>query len=171
MVQHGPAAVSMEPLARKLGVTKGSAYWHFSNRKDLLKATLEYWEAEHTEAVIAMLRAEDDPLARLRTLMMFTFEEIAEGSVVLALQADASDDVVRPVLDRVSARRLSYLREQFAALGFDAEEAQTRATLAYAAYLGHVPLARSAPAALPSSPEARSAYVDAVVRALTAPRP
>lgn len=44
--ERGVGAVAVEPLAKKLGVTKGSFYWHFENRDALLKATLERWEEE-----------------------------------------------------------------------------------------------------------------------------
>ena len=43
---RGPNGVRVEPLARDLGVTKGSFYWHFSDRDDLLEALLVEWEQE-----------------------------------------------------------------------------------------------------------------------------
>ena len=43
--EQGVAAVAVEPLARRLGVTKGSFYWHFPSRDALLQAALERWEA------------------------------------------------------------------------------------------------------------------------------
>src|SRR5262245_7462490 len=44
--RRGPDAVRVEPLARALGVTKGSFYWHFRDRSDLLEALLKEWEDE-----------------------------------------------------------------------------------------------------------------------------
>ena len=32
IAEDGVTAVAVEPLARSLGVTKGSFYWHFANR-------------------------------------------------------------------------------------------------------------------------------------------
>ena len=40
----GVASIQVELLARELGVTKGSFYWHFPSREALLSATLSYWE-------------------------------------------------------------------------------------------------------------------------------
>jgi AcrR family transcriptional regulator len=40
----GLGAVAVEPLARTLGVTKGSFYAHFSTRDDLIDAALASWE-------------------------------------------------------------------------------------------------------------------------------
>src|SRR5262249_32384697 len=44
----GLAAVNVQSLARTLGVTKGSFYWHFADREALLKATLARWEESYT---------------------------------------------------------------------------------------------------------------------------
>ena len=43
MVARGLDGVAVEPLARELGVTKGSFYWHFANRDALLDAALQLW--------------------------------------------------------------------------------------------------------------------------------
>ena len=40
LLHRGPDAVRVEPLARGLGVTKGSFYWHFKDRNALLEALL-----------------------------------------------------------------------------------------------------------------------------------
>jgi len=46
LLHRGPDAVRVEPLARGLGVTKGSFYWHFKDRNALLEALLREWEEE-----------------------------------------------------------------------------------------------------------------------------
>jgi AcrR family transcriptional regulator len=46
LLQHGPDGVRVEPLAKDLGVTKGSFYWHFKDRNDLLEALIKEWEEE-----------------------------------------------------------------------------------------------------------------------------
>lgn len=40
----GAAAVAVEPLAARLGATKGSFYWHFRSREQLIAEALEFWE-------------------------------------------------------------------------------------------------------------------------------
>ena len=62
------AAVAVEPLARRLGVTKGSFYWHFPSRDALLVAALERWEKVEQETVFGQLEPIPDPRERLRAL-------------------------------------------------------------------------------------------------------
>ena len=49
----GLAAVAVEPLAKRLGVTKGSFYWHFSSRDALIEATLKRWGEDDSSDVIS----------------------------------------------------------------------------------------------------------------------
>jgi AcrR family transcriptional regulator len=41
---HGVETVRVEILARNLGATKGSFYWHFKDREELLARMLFHWE-------------------------------------------------------------------------------------------------------------------------------
>ncbi|WP_447003647.1 TetR/AcrR family transcriptional regulator [Saccharothrix isguenensis] len=145
LAEGGVAAVAVEPLAARLGATKGSAYWHFPNREALLKATLERWERKRTEAVIEVVESVPDPLAKLRLLFGTVLEGIEDSAVELALLAAKEDPVVAPVLRRVTDRRIGYLEELFGELGFPADQSHQRAVLAYSVYLGQAQLLSSAP--------------------------
>jgi CubicO group peptidase (beta-lactamase class C family) len=46
LLKRGADGVRVEPLAAFLGVTKGSFYWHFIDRAELLEALLVEWEEE-----------------------------------------------------------------------------------------------------------------------------
>ncbi len=65
----GLAAVGVEPLAARLGATKGSFYWHFENRDALLEAAIRRWEKETTTDVVAEITAaRDAPASQFRRL-------------------------------------------------------------------------------------------------------
>src|SRR5690349_4100538 len=74
----GPDAVRVEPLANALGVTKGSFYWHFSDRRALLEALLDEWEQEH-ELAIGALSSLDGPDA-LRELIEFIGPRVTDAA-------------------------------------------------------------------------------------------
>jgi AcrR family transcriptional regulator len=167
LAEGGLAAIAIEPLAARLGATKGSAYWHFPNREALVRAALEYWEAAQTDAVIAWVEVAGDPREQLRLLLVAAFTDAESGRVQLALHAAAADPVVAPVLARVTERRIGYLTMLYTKIGFPPEDAARRATLAYAAYLGTIQLRRSVSGAVPDSADGWRAYLDDVMRALT----
>jgi AcrR family transcriptional regulator len=151
----GVEAVAIEPLAERLGVTKGSGYWHFASRDDLLRRALERWEQRDTEGVIAALEPIADPRRRLEELFRRAMRFPAGPSLYTALFAAAAHPVVGPVLARVTARRIEYLRGCFGELGLPAEEAHHRALLAYATYVGLLHLGREAPGELPRGEAAK----------------
>ena len=76
IAEQGVNAVAVEPLARRLGVTKGSFYWHFPSREALLKAALERWEQMEQELVFGSLEAISDPRERLRQLFRLVAHEV-----------------------------------------------------------------------------------------------
>jgi AcrR family transcriptional regulator len=169
LAEGGVAAVAVEPIAVRLGATKGSFYWHFANRDALLRAALERWEHQTTAAVIEEIDAYgDDPLARLRLLVTRVTKAVQEDRIALALLADADHPIVAPVLRRVTERRVRYTADLLVELGLSPDRAAQRALLANSAYFGHAYLSYAAPAVLPHGKAARSAYLDDVITTLIA---
>ncbi|BEL05016.1 TetR/AcrR family transcriptional regulator [Actinoplanes sichuanensis] len=172
MARGGLAAVAVEPLAARLGATKGSFYWHFANRDALIEAALHRWEADHTDAVIALVEAETDPLSRLRTLIGTVMESTAipgADAIELAMLATADHPHVAAVLTRVTQKRLAYTAQLFEGLGLAPPEARHRALLAVSAYLGHAQLAHATPTLVPGTPQERRTYVDRLIGLVTGP--
>ncbi|WP_165367545.1 TetR/AcrR family transcriptional regulator, partial [Phytoactinopolyspora endophytica] len=164
--EGGLKSVAVEPLAARLGTTKGSFYWHFTNRHALVEAALQLWEQEHTEALIAHIEADADPAVRLRRLFALVVGYSRSDSTEVALMATADDPLVAPVMRRVTERRVSYVASLFEELGVPADQARGRALLAVSVYLGHVQLAHAAPDTLPTGPEEWQRHIDDMSDAL-----
>jgi len=167
IAEGGVGAVAVEPLAHRLGVTKGSFYWHFPNRGALLSAALARWETESTEAVIAAVDAIAGPRERLMRLSAAVAVRAPgdgrEGQgmlpghrLELAIADAAADPIVQPVLRRVTERRIAYLERCYRALGFAGDEARYRALLIYAAHVGTLRLGREAPDLMPRGDDYRA---------------
>ena len=125
--EEGLAGVRVERLARDLGVTKGSFYWHFVDRADLLENMLKYWADEFTGNLIEYLEAQvGDPAERLR-MVMTTVDEQKLGQFDLAIRAWADHDpLAAAVVRRVYRARLNFIRGIFSEMGFTGDELEMR---------------------------------------------
>ncbi|MGH9458158.1 MAG: TetR/AcrR family transcriptional regulator [Thermoanaerobaculia bacterium] len=172
IAEKGLGALTVTTLAERLGVTKGSFYWHFRGRADLLGAALARWEERATTETMRGLGAIADDRRRLELMLDAASRPPRSRSLYAALAEAAEDPVVRKVLNRVASARIAYLETCYRNLGLAPEEAKGHAVLAYAAYRGLLQLAHEAPAALPND---WSLYPDLVRAALvpkgTRPKP
>lgn len=169
IIREGVQAVAVEPLAREIGVTKGSFYWHFQNRDHLVGEALKAWAEDQGRDVVARWGGVQDAERRLRVLLFAAFEDQENGLLFAALSASSEDPRVQPWLRRVSEQRLALGVESFKALGLPEMEAKQKALLAYAAYAGYFQLLRATPAAVASASDL-SGYVHHLVDGLVPPK-
>jgi AcrR family transcriptional regulator len=158
LLQSGPDAVAVQPIARQLGTTKGSFYWHFSSRDDLLRATLTRWETAAGDDLIASVDARTANSGKKAEAFV---EEVTAGERPgeLMLLAGTNHPDVAAAVERVARKRIDYLARQLRNSGLTPAAAQRRALLVYTAYLGYAVLAASAPGVLPDSARGRRALV------------
>ncbi|OPZ13054.1 MAG: DNA-binding transcriptional repressor AcrR [Alphaproteobacteria bacterium ADurb.BinA280] len=136
IAEQGVNAVAVEPLARRLGVTKGSFYWHFPSREALLRAALEFWEQNELEDVFARLEGITDPRERLEELFRRVGSEAPTHAIYSELLKALDHPVVQPVMQRVTQRRTDWLSLAYRQVGLPRSEALQRARLTHAAYVG-----------------------------------
>lgn len=166
--EAGLAGLTVDALAARLGVTKGSFYWHFHGRADLLAAALGRWEQRATDEAIKGLDAITDARRRLELLLDAASQPPRSRSLYAALAEAAADPIVSDVLNRIASVRIAYLETCFRGLGLPRSEARARAVLSYAAYRGLLQLAHEATSALPTD---WSTYPSVVREALIPPAP
>ncbi|HLI19007.1 MAG TPA: TetR/AcrR family transcriptional regulator [Rhodanobacteraceae bacterium] len=166
IADEGVAALAVEALARRLGVTKGSFYWHFRNREALLQAALTRWEADDTRELEQHVRAAGEhPRERLGALFRWVSGEAQSHRIYAALLQALDHPLVKPMMTRVSQRRMDLLELAFRQAGLDHDAARHRARLTYAAYVGFLQL--NLTLELPHlSHEQYDAYVEHVIGAL-----
>ena len=136
LVDQGIDSVRVDVLARTLKVTRGSFYWHFKDRQDLLQAVLQAWRTRATEQLTKRLQsAHDDPRAQIRDLISLPFRgrsAVRAARIELAIRAWARrDPMARAFVDEADATRIGYAAQVFTALGFPIVEARSRAFLLY----------------------------------------
>ena len=140
IAEQGVGALAVEALARQLGVTKGSFYWHFRTREALLQAALERWEQYGEREIIGQIEALPDPRERLPELFRRVAHELHPHRVYAALLKALDHPLVVPVMARVSQRRTEFLHTAYTEAGMEPAAALNRARLTYAAYVGFLQL-------------------------------
>ena len=165
MAEKGVGGLAVEPLARRLGITKGSFYWHFPGRDELLTAALLRWERQDEENLGKSFQAKEKPLDRLENFIWRTTQQTLTHQIHLALCADQQNALVSEVLGRVTNRRIAFLAKALQELGLDVAAANKRATLLYSAYVGYLHL-QSHRLMPPTGDEQLNQYVEHVIESL-----
>ena len=162
LVDQGIDHVRVDVLATQLGVTRGSFYWHFRDREDLLRRVLQAWRERATVALTRRLEsARPDPREQLHDAASLPFRGRAAAKaarIELAIRAWARrDEMARQAVDEADATRLAHHERIFTGLGFAPEEARGRAFLMYGYEVAESLLHRQGSAA---ERETRRAFVE-----------
>jgi AcrR family transcriptional regulator len=140
LINNNVNAIEIPNLSRRLGVTKGSFYWHFDVLKELLNAILKDWQKRMTSDV--SLRAEhagptvESALQHL--LGLIRKPRPSRNSAVERSIRDwaRTDAAVRTSVIEVDEMRLAFFEDLFRRRGFSKKEACIRAYAAYAMMMG-----------------------------------
>jgi AcrR family transcriptional regulator len=145
--KRGVDAVRVDPLSTKLKVTRGSFYWHFRDRNDLLLAMLQAWRLRQTTRIVERIRQDrvlspQERVIRLRSLPPKTQRSLDAAELELAIRAWANrDHLARKVVDAVDRERLKFVGALLRESGLSAHDARDWAFIGYAYALGE-PLLR-----------------------------
>jgi AcrR family transcriptional regulator len=139
----GVGALKADTLAKVLGVSRGSFYWHFTNVSDFHVAVLSAWEKRSTDDVIALVEKESgEPIAKLHHLARHVFS--ADGALERQIRAWASQEQHAATFqDRVDRRRIGYVQALIENSGQSRDNATMRAHFVYLALIGQFSAGRS----------------------------
>ncbi len=142
----GVDKVRVDHIAATLGVTKGSFYWHFKDRDELLAAMVDGWETRSTANVISRVDASGlGPRARALKLWGMTARGPGIQAELAIREWARRDDTIAARVRNVDERRLRYIESLLAELGVPQPEIPARSLLIYALHLGDYLIATSRP--------------------------
>ena len=140
LAEEGIAGLRVEVLAKRLKVTKGSFYWHFTDRRDLLMAVLAHWKEGRIRDIIKQTRAQ--PGRELEQIYhvidVYSASRSRRGMMIeLAVRDWARRDAeAGAIVAEVDDVRLRCARDLFLACGVPMDEASSRCMLLYAYVFG-----------------------------------
>jgi AcrR family transcriptional regulator len=140
LVSENIRGVRISALCLKLKVTKGSFYWHFSGREDLLRALLDSWRRRMTLNIANKLgRLTNGAVSTLRALLMLPRKTFSAAGAAIEMSIrdwGRTEKLAHEALKEVDKIRLSSFEQSFQRLGFPAREARLRAYVAYTIMMG-----------------------------------
>lgn len=140
LADEGVAGLRVEVLAKHLGVTKGSFYWHFKDRGDLLQSVLETWKEGRIRDIVKQTRAQPGAeMAQIHHLIELYGASFSRRGMLIELamrEWAQRDPEAAAVVREVDSRRLHCARELFLACGVPMQEATSRCLLLYAYVFG-----------------------------------
>ncbi len=122
--------VKIERLAKELSISKSGFYWHFKDKKDLIRTMINYWETEFT-SVITSNRAiiNKNPRERIYlTMKMILENNLTRLDLPMRFSAE-KDPIAWGMINRVYQVRLDFFRSALSEMGFEGEELEMRVHL------------------------------------------
>ena len=163
LARSGFTALKAEPLAKAMGVSRGSFYWHFADIAAFHAAILARWREVATEQIIAGVEAAldrnkgEDPLA---VLLKLTFGgRLALERAVRSWAAN--DERAHAAVVAVDRRRLDYIEWLLKQAGLADDVARARAQILFWVFFGF------ALSDQPLPPDRQQAVLDELLRVVT----
>jgi AcrR family transcriptional regulator len=136
LAESGVDNVRVEPIAKLMNVTKGSFYWHFKNRDEMLAEILQEWVKTETHGLIDRVENMGGD-AKTKLLHLFELATQINSRLENAIRAwSLKDKHVAEIMMKVDLDRLEYLKTLFLQIGFSPLDARVRAQMAYFSLVG-----------------------------------
>lgn len=138
LARDGAGALRAEKLARDLGTTKGSFYWHFADLAAFKAQMIAFWEFKVATEVMGTLSDELDPHKRLAALAQAAADPAPQDfggtRIEHAVRAwGLGDETVAQAIAAVDVRRIAYLEALLAEVGLTTPHL---AQMIYATHIG-----------------------------------
>ncbi len=164
LVESGIDAVRIMTLAKTLGLSRTSFYWHFADREALLDALLERWRTKNTAGLIGRTERYAGSIteAVFNLFDCWITPELFDARLDFAIRNWArSDPALEPVVAKADADRIDAIRAMYSRHGYTDDQADIRARTVYLTQVGYISMMVEEPI------ETRLARMPAYVEAFT----
>lgn len=138
--EGGINGIRVEVLAKTFGVTKGSFYWHFKDRQELLSSVLQTWKEGRVNDIAKQtaITPGDEKAAALKLIEVYSSNRNRKGLLIELAMRDWArhDPEAARAVEEVDNVRLANACKVLAAVGLPEREAKARSLLLYAYVFG-----------------------------------
>lgn len=141
LTETGVDTVKIMPLAKRLGVSRTSFYWHFTDREALLDAMIRRWEEKNTGNLVARTEAYAESIAEalFNLFDCWLDADLFDSRLELAIRNWAHNDpALQARLDQEDAKRKEAMAAMFLRFGFAREQAEVRALTMLYTQVGYI---------------------------------
>ena len=132
----GIQAVKADRLAKALGITRGSFYWHFKNISDLMQAVLKKWKTQQTDTIINSIE-QTGGTAQDRLLRLLKLCAEDDGAFEMGIRnVMPTDERIAEIVAEVDTLRTAYIADLLVEMGKRRKFAHQLGAVAYSAWLG-----------------------------------
>lgn len=141
LLEAGVDAVKIQPLAKKLNLSRTSFYWFFKDREELLSALISRWREKNTGSLIKQAGAYAETVAEamLNVFDCWLNRELFDSQFEFAVRSWAlqSPEILAEV-QGADRQRLDALSRMFLRFGYDERHADVRARTIYLVQIGYI---------------------------------
>jgi len=135
LVKDGPESLKIEPLCRRMKVTKGSFYHHFTNRMSFVDELMQHWLEKTTTSFILQANQEHTGIAKLEKLDQIIASQNIDAEVHIRAWA-LREPHIAVYLEKIDELRQGFLSQCYQEIGMPEPQAKQVALLTYASFLG-----------------------------------
>jgi AcrR family transcriptional regulator len=135
LASEGIDAVRIELLARDLGVSKGSFYWHFQDREELLGRMFTLWEKDEIDWIDETVITPKAAARWARFVRHCTDPQLARLEAAMRTWS-RRDDRIAARISVIEKKRIAHIASVLRAIGFAEAPAASWAEITLLVYLG-----------------------------------
>lgn len=135
--EKGLTNLTIDALCTRLGLTKGSFYWHFTGRQALLSAMVERYASAHHQEILEQLDASGlKDWEQLEALSGAAYDKYSKIDHAMRIWAENSEET-RLAVKRSDVSTLRFNEEKLVTMGVSKPRAKAIARLILCAGLGY----------------------------------
>ncbi len=141
LIDSGVESVKVMPLAKELGMSRTSFYWHFEDREQLLDKIIECWEAKNTGNLIAQTNAYAATITEgvFNLFDCWIDNDLFDSRLDLAIRNWARNDAkLKQRLDEADQKRLCAIKNLFLRFDYSEIQAETRSLTVIYTQVGYI---------------------------------